>query len=205
MAFLFDSGLCALPLLGAAGFAWNAAPPARASVRLNQRFAAMLFAGMGVAALATSLSANLVGLDFAVACLCAALGSTALGLSVFGHLSRPPPAWAATLSLSVGLALGLAASLSGQAAFAVTAILLSAALMLALGFGCLSREPRRATQTILGGLALGCGGMALMQEALASSLLFFAAGLMGLGCASQPRVESQAGDGFVKFVSRARF
>jgi hypothetical protein len=209
MAFSFDSApfvqsFCALPLLGAAAFAWNAAPPSRASVRLNLRFAAVLFAALGGAAFCVQLAPDFAGVDFAVACLVAALGSAALGLCVFGHLSRPPPAWAASLGLSAGLAAGLAASLTAEPAFALAAIIPSSALMLALGFGCLSRTPRIAMQTILGGAALAGGGMALMQTALGPSLLFFAAGLMGLACASQPRIEQQAGDGFVKTVSRSR-
>lgn len=204
MAFSFDSVVCSLPLLGAAAFAWNAAPPTRAGVRLNLRFAAVLLAAMGAAAFCVLLSPDFAGVDFAVACLAAALGSAALAVCVFAHLSRPPPPFAAGLALCAGLAAGLAASLTGQGAFALAAIFLSSALMLALGFGCLSRTPRIAIQTILGGTSLMGGGMALMQNALCPSLLFFAAGLMGLACASQPRVESQAGDGFARSVSRSR-
>ena len=76
--------------------------------------------------------------------------------------------------------------------------------LLALGFGCLPRDLRKGVQTIMGGAALAGGGMALMQYAVSPSLLFFAAGLVGLACASRPRVEQETGDGFVQTVSRAR-
>jgi hypothetical protein len=209
MAFSFDSaslvqGFCALPLLGVAAFAWNAAPATRASVRLNLRFAAVLFAALGAAAFCVLLAPGLAGMDFAVACLVSALGGAALGLCVFAHLSRPPPPLAAGLALCAGLAAGLAASLTGQPVFALAAIIAASALMLALGFGCLSRTPRIAIQTILGAAALAGGGMALMQMAQGPSLLFFAAGLMGLACASRLRIEQQAGDRLIQSVSRAR-
>jgi hypothetical protein len=204
MALLFDSALCALLLLGAAAFAWNAAPATRASVRLNLRFAAVLFAALGAAAFCVLLAPGFAGVDFAVACLVSTLGSAALGLCVFAHLSRPPPALAAGLALCAGLAAGLAASLTAEPAFALAAIIPTSALMLALGFGCLSRTPRIAIQTILGAAALAGGGMALMQMALSPLLLFFAAGLMGLACASRLCIEQQTGDGFVQSVSRSR-
>ena len=174
---IFDSGLAAatLLLLAASLFVWTRA--LRASVRLNLRFAAVLFASLAVSALAASLSPAFAGLSLAVAALVAGLGSVALGLCVFALLSRTPPQLGAGLVLGAGLILGLLASLSGQSVFVLAAIIPAAAVMIALGFGSLAAQPRMGIETLLGAVALLGGGMALMQDALTSSLLFFAAGL----------------------------
>jgi hypothetical protein len=203
MAFSFDSqtGICALLLFAAALFAWMRAPVRRLSMRLNLRFAAVLLAA---AAFAAVLAPGLFGVALAVAVLVASLASAALALCTFGNFARPPPPLAASLGLSLGLILGLVAALSGQPAFALGGIILSGAVMIALALGRLSHRPLETGETIFAGLALICGGMALMENVLAPSLLFFAAGLGGVACASQPRVEQQAAIGFVHPIGRAR-
>jgi hypothetical protein len=190
MAFLSDSGVPAALLFAAALFAWTRAP--RASVRLNLRFAAVLFASLAVSVFAATPEVSL-----AVAPLVAALSSTALGLCVFAALSRRPPALAAGLALAGGLILGLLASLSGQMLFALAALIPSAAMMMALGFGALAGSPWQAAQTVLSAVALLGGGLALMEDGLAPALLFFAAGLMGLSLALHLRVQQQTGAVFL--------
>jgi hypothetical protein len=201
---IFDSHfdwLAALLLFAAALFAWTRA--SRVSVRLNQRFAAVLFASLAVSAFAACVSPELAGVSLAVAGLVASLGSAALGLCVFAHLSQTPPPLGAGLALASGLVLGLLASLSGQMAFAVAAMIPSVAIMIALGFGGIASAPRQALQTLLGAVALTGGGMALMENALGPALLFFAAGLMGLACASGLRVQ-QADGAFIGAVKPSR-
>jgi hypothetical protein len=204
MAFSFDSGFSALLLFAASAFVWLLSPLTRTPVRLNLRFAAVLFAALAAAAFAAALSPDLGGMATAVAALAVSLGSAALGLSGFGHLSRPPPPLAAGLALGMGLMLGLAASLSGRTVLAMGALIPSAAVMLALAFGCLSTAPRQAVLTILGAVSLLGGGMALLDNVLAPALPFFAAGLIGLALASKPPVEQQTKARVAGFVSRPR-
>ena len=204
MAFSFDSGFSAFVLFAVAALVWLLSPQMRAPVRLNLRFAAVLFAALAAAAFGAALSGDFAGMAMAVAALALSLGSAALGLSVFAHLSRPPPVLAAGLGLSTGLLLGLAASLSGQTVLVMGALIPSAAVMLALAVGCLSATPRNSLLTILGAASLLGGGMALLDNALAPALLFFAAALMGLVCASKPRVEQQRERRLSGFVSPPR-
>ena len=205
MVVYFDSdlALCALLLGMAAALGWFLASGARAPVRVNLRFAAVLFAALAVSAFASALWPEYTDAALGVALLTASLGSAALGLGVFASLSRPPPPLLASLALAAGLALGLIACLSGENIFALAALIPSVAVMLALGFGSLGLSPRKAVLTLLGA-ALLCGGMALMENALAPLLLFFAAALMGLACASQKRVEQQSGAALLRAIGRPR-
>lgn len=206
MVVYFDSdlALCALLLSVAAALGWFLASGVRAPVRINLRFAAVLFAALAVSAFVAALRPEFTDAALGVAFLTASLGSAALGLAVFASLSRPPPPSLASLALAGGLALGLVACLSGQTIFALAVLIPSVAVMLALGFGSLALSPRKAVLTLLGAASLLAGGMALMENALAALLLFFAAALMGLACASQKRVEQQNGATLIRAIGRPR-
>ena len=59
-------------------------------------------------------------------------------------------------------------------------------------------------EIIAGALALVAAAMALLQGSLAGASILFAAGLLGVSCASQMRVEQQAGARFAQAVGRPR-
>jgi len=176
MAFAFDS-LSALLLFCAAVAAWWLSAASRASTRFPIRFAAILFAALAVACALGGF--GFPALAPVVALLALSLGGTALALGLFAALgSGPVPPMAAALGLMLALFAGLAAALAAVPAYALGAAMLALSLlsaMLVLGAAC----------------SVIAGGLALMGGALSIALLFFAAGLIAAGRASQPGVEAR--------------
>jgi hypothetical protein len=119
------------------------------------------------------------------------LGSVALALSLFQP--RPAPPLLASLALVAALASGLIATVMDAPVFAFGCLTLSALVMLPLGLARWRETRLGAIETLLGALTLFLGVMALASDAMAGCFMLFASGLLGLACASQPRVEQQSG------------
>ena len=90
MAFVFDS-LATLLLFASALIAWRLSRGARASSRINIRFAAMLFAALAAAQAIAIAAPRWQALAPAVALIAASLGTVALALGLFALLARPIP------------------------------------------------------------------------------------------------------------------
>jgi hypothetical protein len=188
MAFAFDS-LSALLLFCASIVAWWLSAACRASVRIPIRFAAILFA-----ALAAACALGWFGfpaLARVVALIALSLGGTALALGLFAALARPVPPMAAALGLMLALFAGLAAALAAIPAYALGAAMLALSLLAAMSLSGFFLAPLRASLVLGAGCSLIAGGLTLMGGALSISLLFFAAGLIAAGRASQPGVEAR--------------
>lgn len=193
MASSFDSLLCisSLLLCAVAALAWRLAGRRGASVRINLRFAAILFAALGVTGVAASFNEPLGEIAFAIALLVMSLGSVALALSLFQP--RPAPPLLASTALVASLACGLIATIMDAPVLAFGCLTLSALVMLPLGLARWSQSKLAAIETVLGAVALFLGIMALANDAMAACFMLFASGLLGLACASQTRVQQQAG------------
>ena len=92
----------------------------------------------------------------------------------------------------VGSALGagLAAALSGEPVYALGCQLLGVAIIDAVSVNRFFTGPGRAALALLVAQAFFCAGLALMDGAINFAELFFAAGLIAAGRASQPGVET---------------
>lgn len=204
MGFSFDShlALSAALLCVVAALAWHMAGGKRAGVRLNLRFAAVLFASLGVEGLAASWTPSFVSVAFAVALLVMALGSVALTLSLF--TPRPAPPFAASLALVAGLGGGLGSVLMDMPGLALGAEVLAVMVMILLGLARFGDARLAAMEIIAGALALLAAAMALLQGSLAGASILFAAGLLGVSCALQARVEHQADALLVQAIGRPR-
>jgi hypothetical protein len=189
MAFVFDS-LAALLLFASAVIAWMLSAGARASSRINIRFAAMLFAALAAARAIGMALPQFQALAPAVGLIAASLGSVALTLGLFALLARPLPPLAASLALALGLGAGLAAALSGEPAYALGCQMLGVCLTIAVGLNSFAASAGRASLALLTAAALVCGGLGLMDGAIMIAELFFAAGLIGAARISQLRVEA---------------
>ena len=195
MAFSFDSPSFALltpPLLFAACVSgWTLMKGARASCRINIRFAAMLLAALAVARALALFLPDFAALGPAVAMIAASLGTTLLALGLFAVLAHPLPPLAASLALGLALAAGLAAALSGAPAYALGCQILGVSLTMAAALGSFAVNPRRALLSLLAALSLLGGGLCLMAQTVNFALVFFAAGLIGAARASQTRIETE--------------
>jgi hypothetical protein len=204
MGFSFDSrlALSAILLCAVSALAWHLVRGRRPGVRLNLRFAAVLFAALGVEGLAASWAPSFVAVAFAVAMLVMALGGVALALSLFAP--RPAPPFAASVALVAGLGCGLASVLTGAPGFALGAEVLAVGAMLLLGLTRFDEARLAAMEVIAGALALLAAAMALLQASLTGALILFAAALLGVSCASQTRVEQKAAALAIQPISRPR-
>jgi hypothetical protein len=185
---VFDS-LSALLLFCAAVAAWRLSAASRAFARIPIRFAAILFA-----ALAAACALGWFGfpaLAPVVALIALSLGGTALALGLFAALARPVPPMAAALGLMLALFAGLAAALAAVPAYALGAAMLALGLLSAMSLSGFFLTPLRASLILGAASSVIAGGLALMGGALSVSLLFFAAGLIAAGRASQPGVETR--------------
>jgi hypothetical protein len=189
MAFVFDS-LATLLLFASALIAWRLSRGARASSRINIRFAAMLFAALAAAQAIAMAAPRWQALAPAVALIAASLGTVALALGLFALLARPIPPLAASLALALALGAGLAAALSGEPAYALGCQILGVCLTIAVTLNGFSAGAGRASLTLLAAAALICGGLGLMDGAITIAELFFAAGLIGTARISQLRVQA---------------
>jgi hypothetical protein len=195
MAFLFDS-LAALLLFASALAAWMLSGAARASSRINIRFAAMLFAALAAARAIGMALPHFQALAPAVGLIAASLGTVALALGLFALLARPIPPLAASLALALALGAGLAAALSGEPAYALGCQILGVCLTIAVALHDFAASAGRASLALLASVALICGGLALMNDgglmdgALNIAELFFAASLIGAARISQLRIQS---------------
>ena len=140
---------------------------------------------------AASLNEPLGEIAFAIALLVMSLGSVALALSLFQP--RPAPPLLASVALVAALACGLIATIMDAPVFAFGCLTVSALVMLPLGLARWPQSRLAAIETVLGALALFLGVMALASDAMAACFMLFASGLLGLACASQARVQQQAG------------
>jgi hypothetical protein len=194
MAFAFDS-LSVLLLFAASIAAWRLSAASRASARIQIRFAAILFCALAAACLLDWFgfaAGDLGALAPVVALLSLSLGGTALALGLFAALgSGPVPPMAAALGLMLALFAGLAAALAAIPAYALFAALLALSLPAAMSLSGFYLAPRRALLILGTALSVIAGGFALMGGALGVSLLFFAAGLIAAGRASQAGVETR--------------
>ena len=189
MAFVFDS-LATLLLFASALIAWSLSRSARASSRINIRFAAMLFAALAAAQAIAMASPRWQALAPAVALIAASLGTVAVGLGLFALLARPIPPLAASLALALALGAGLAAALSGEPAYALGCQILGVCLTIAVALNGFSAGAGRASLTLLAAAALVCGGLGLMDGAIIIAELFFAAGLISTARISQLCVQA---------------
>jgi len=187
---VFDS-VSALVLFVASVAAWALAARARTTVRVQLRFAALLFAALSVACGVSLALPDVRNLAPAVAMLAASLGTTALALGLCALLSRTVPSLAASLALALALGAGLAASLSGLPAYAFGCQILAVLLTLAAALSGFTMRPRVSVLSIAAAAALLCGGLCLMDNALTPALLFFASALIGAARASQTSRASQ--------------
>ena len=187
--------ICALLLCAVAALAWRFAAGGKAQLRLNLRFAAVLFAALGVAGVAAALAPAFRGPAFAIAMLVVALAAPALALSLF---NRAPPL-AASAGLTAGLAAGMASVLGDAPLFALLALTASVLAMMILASA--YRGGLKAAQIFAGSLGLFGGGMALLEGALTGALILFAAGLLGLASASQAGVQTRPARGLGPAVS----
>jgi len=188
MVFAFDS-LPALLLFAAAIAAWWLSAASRASARIQIRFAAILFSALAAACLLGWF--GLAALAPVVALIALSLGGTALALGLFAALARPVPPMAAALGLMLALFAGLAAALAAIPAYALGAAMLALSLLSAMSLSSFFLAPLRAALVLGAACSVIAGGLALMGGALSASLLFFAAGLIAAGRASQPGVEAR--------------
>jgi hypothetical protein len=202
MAFFFDSplALAALLLIAVAALAWRLAGRRVASVRLNLRFAAMLFVALGLAGLAAAFVPPLAEAAYAIALLTVSLCGIVLALCLFAP--RPAPAFPASVALVAGFAAGLVSVLLDAPVFALASLALGAGAMVLIGLARFGEAKLAALEIIAGAAALFFGGMALGEGALVAALLLFAAGLLGVACASQARVEQQADAGIAGAIGR---
>jgi hypothetical protein len=193
---VFDS-FSALILFGACIAAWTLTAQARASVRIQLRFAALLCAALAVADGLSLVLPALRNLAPAVAMMTMSLGTTALALGLGALVSRALPAVVASLALALALGAGLAASLSGLPVYAFGCQLVAVLLTVIAAFGGPVFGKRIAVMVLLAVLAFACGGLCLMGNApngygVSPALLFFAGGLIAAARASQPLPSSEA-------------
>jgi hypothetical protein len=157
----------ALTLFTACIGAWLLAAPLRSSARLYLRFAAMLFAALGVA--------RLLGLADVAALLLLPLGAASLMISVLARFARPLPVFAASLALVAALAGGLGALVSGLAMPALIPMMFFALAIVAAALNGMAVIP------VLAGAALLASGLVLLEQgARAGMFLFCAAAVVGL-------------------------
>jgi hypothetical protein len=185
---VFDS-LSVLLLFAASIAAWWLSATSRASARIQIRFSAILFCALAAACVLGWF--GLAALAPVVALLALSLGGVALALGLFAALTRPVPPMAAALGLMLALFAGLAAALAAVPAYALFAALLALSLPAAISLSVLVLAPGRSLLVLGAVLSLLAGGFALMGGALFVSLLFFAAGLIAAGRASQAGVETR--------------
>jgi hypothetical protein len=162
-----DSPACAALLFAAAVGGWGLAKPQSAASRLYVRFAAVLLSALAVCA---GLNLGDVALLFLLPLTAGAMATAALARFV-----RRPPGLAASLLLTVMLALGLTAALTGWAAISLLPVALLSLVISALALG------GTAPLAALGALALLAGVLAFPQQGAHSGvLMFLAAAILGL-------------------------
>ncbi len=179
MAFDSLTLVSAAALFAASVGAWAQAAPFKAASRLYLRFAAVLLSALAAAAL-------LHLADVAVLFLLP-LASVSLALSACARFAQPLRSFAATLALVAALASGLAAMLSGQWILALVPVAASSLVVIAASVNGMAFVPA------LAGVALLAAGLATAQQgARAGTLLFLAAGLLGLSRRQLLRSTSKA-------------
>ncbi|MEI9991077.1 MAG: hypothetical protein WDM86_13655 [Rhizomicrobium sp.] len=165
-----------LLLLASSLAAWLVASGARPPARVHIRFAAILFAALGVASLAVEAAAP------AIALLVLPIGSSVLVLGAAAARTRPlEPALAAALLAAVSLA-ALAAAVTGMAALSLAPAALCAVAIGVLGVR--SADRLGAFQGVAASMCfLGAASAFALEGAGAALTLFCAAGLLGLALA----------------------
>lgn len=154
------------------------AAPLRASARLYLRFAAMLFASLGVTRLA--------GLADIAALFLLPLGGASLMVAALALFARPLPVFAISAALVIALAGGLAGLVSGVAVLALAPVIFAGLTIIAASLNGVAAIP------ILAGASLVAGALAFLQQgAQAGLFLFCAAALVGLAKPSALAVQQQ--------------
>ena len=159
--------LSACALFAACVGAWVLSARLRAGARLYLRFCAMLFAALA--------AADMLGLSDIAALFLLPLSAASLTIAALARFARPLPVFAASLTLTAGLAGGLAALLSGATMLALLPVMLAGLAIIAAALNGLAPMPA------LAGVALLASGLVLLEPgAQAGLFLFCAAALMGL-------------------------
>ncbi|HXC56538.1 MAG TPA: hypothetical protein VNU97_14665 [Rhizomicrobium sp.] len=184
-------GAAALLLLAAAVAAWFVALGARAAVRVQLRFAAILLASPALPAFVLQPAAGTILL------LVLPIGLSVLALACTAGFARAlAPALAAGLLGAVSLA-ALAAALTGLAALALAPAALAAAAIFAVCVRPFDAARPASLQGMLSALSfLAAQSAFALDGAGAAPLLFTAAGLLGITLAlsrSDVVVEESAG------------
>ena len=178
MAFDSLGILAACALFCACVSAWLLAAPLRASARLYLRFAAMLFAALGVTRLA--------GLADVAGLFLLPLGGASLMVAALAVFARPLPVFAICIALVVALACGIAGLISGIAVLALAPVIFAGLVIIAASLNGIAAIP------LLAGTALLAAGLAFLEEgAQAGLFLLCAAALVGLSKPSALAVQQQ--------------
>jgi len=154
--------LSALLLCGVCALAWRLAGTGRAQLRLNLRFAAVLFSASGAAGLLAALIPSFLPAAFAIALLVTALASPALALSL---VARVGPL-VASAALAGGLVAGLAAALFDAPLFALLSLVGAFLAILLLAFARLGAAKLRLAQIIAQDKAASAAEMQHMRMVL---------------------------------------
>jgi hypothetical protein len=167
MAFDSLGIFAALALFCACVGAWLLAAPQRAAARLYLRFAAILLASLG--------AARLFGLADVAALFLLPLGSTSLMVVALALFARPLPVFVISLALTIALAAGLGALVSGMAVLALAPVIFASLAIMAASLNGMAGVPA------LAGASLLASALAFLQQgAQAGLFLFCAAAVMGL-------------------------
>jgi hypothetical protein len=178
MAFDSLGILAACSLFCACVSGWLLSAPLRASARLYLRFAAMLFAALGVTRLA--------GLADVAGLFLLPLGGASLMVAALAMLARPLPVFAICLALVIALAGGIAGLLSGIAVLALAPVIFAGLAIIAVSLNGVAAIP------LLAGVALLAAGLSFLEQgAQAGLFLFCAAALVGLARPSAFAVHQQ--------------
>lgn len=171
MAFSFDSlssaFLGALALMAVSIWSWWTSGTLRVPLRVQLRFAAVL-----LAAFAVSLLMPTPGLGFNVMLLTTSVASAALALT---FCVRPAASWLSATILAIAFAVGLAASLAAMPLLVLLLVEGGATSILVMSI--LRRRANAALAAMFGAVALGLGGLAMMDGGLGAVALFFASAL----------------------------
>jgi hypothetical protein len=178
MAFDSLGILAALALFCACVSAWLLAAPLRPAARLYLRFAAMLFAALGVT--------RLVGLADVAGLFLLPLGGASLMVAALALFARPLPVFAIAGALVIALAGGLAGLVSGVTVLALAPVVFAGLAIIAASLNGIAAIP------ILAGASLLAAGLAFLEQgAQAGMFLFCAAALVGLSKPSALAIQNK--------------
>src|SRR4051812_33285813 len=159
MAFDSLGILAACALFCACVSAWLLAAPLRPAARLYLRFAAMLFAALGVT--------RLVGLADVAGLFLLPLGGASLMVAALALFARPLPVLAVSAALMIALAGGLAGLVSGVAVLALAPVIFAGLAIIAASLNVVAVIP------LLAGAALLAAGLAFLGQGAQAGMFLF--------------------------------